>query len=878
MRIVLLGIFWITVAFILTSCGESQDRPEQVAKWDSAEWIWHPDVIPMAMNRFTYFKKTFNYNVSDNDIMAYFAADSTARLYVNDKIVRRKVTRYHPSKVRPEQITLSPYLKDGENEILILHHNWGDVKNFQRDEIRRGGVFFFVPKIPELGTNENWQTAEAKQFTHHEQQIIGVIGDLRIRFPLIIDGSKIDEELEWRSAIIINDGPWTFSHDLYPKGQREEYVGVKNIIAAGLINYPAEFSTLSEKLLSDVSFPSYMENAEYLPDQQLTEKFADLFSDQAVKLQLKAGETKYATFDLHMPVHGYPAFELETENAGIAVSFGYGELNVSLYDASHHVDADTGWIKTEGVVGKHYGDRYITSGNGTQSVEIPEERTARYMTMHITAPTNASIKIKKLGIVKSQYPVDWRGDFEANDTLLDQIITLSKIHAEVTMSDVYIDTPGREDGQWLEDIRLRALIAEGWIGDTDLRYLTLAHSQESSVDGKFLSFAPQSFIELVSWDWGMQWITMLHDHLMWFAMTNQDTARQLANYFAIALTNYVELLIAQVDDDGLFRTNNIFADIRVGEHASDPEDVSVIAHTWLIKRLGEAIEIADTYEIAGADIIGWIETRERMIDAFHSYLVIDGDVPYAADVLYASDGRLAGKSQAAQLSAIDAGLFAQDQAGRLMDNFFPAPVGRAPEGVTPWNNPTYLYRSLKVLTDNGLAIRAMAHLKWRMSPYLPGSPDNLTPKNLQGPYGGPLPEYFVRHEDIGLSTDAINTAQPQDPTGSHGWAAVGMVWLQDSVLGITWDGDGLGGNMLHISPDAHGLDHISGAAITPWGKVEVDWREEEGAFKISIPDNVKANIHLPGEIGCSSRPDNNSFCAGTGDQIIIEGGGEYLLN
>ena len=60
------------------------------------------------------------------------------------------------------------------------------------------------------------------------------------------------------------------------------------------------------------------------------------------------------------------------------------------------------------------------------------------------------------------------------------IMSLALIHAEVTMSDAYVDTPGREDGQWIEDARPRAQISERWFGDTRLRRLairTLAEGQ-----------------------------------------------------------------------------------------------------------------------------------------------------------------------------------------------------------------------------------------------------------------------------------------------------------------------------------------------------------------------------------------------------------------
>ena len=855
-----LRVILIVSVIALTSCANEKNNVP--LSWDKAQWLWHPDVSPMATNRFTYFRNKFHYD-GDGEIKAYFAADSIARLYINGEIVRRKVTRYHPSKVRPEEIHLSQYLKNGDNEILILHHNWGDIKNFQRDEIRRGGMMFFAPEIPAI--QSNWQTASARHFTEHEQQIIGVIGDLRIRFPLIIDGALRDASLDWQDAIVVDDGPWTLSHDYYPKAQREEFKSVQGLIAAGFIEYPKDFSADANSLRNDVRFPRYMQQATYHPDQSVADQFKNPLNGNEAHITLKAGQTAYVTYDLHVPIHGYPSFELESSTAGVAISFGYGELNVSLYDGSHHVDATTGWIKTEGVVGLFYGDRYLTSGSGRENIEIPEERTARYMTVHFTAVEDTTITLHKLGIVKSQYPVDWSGSFDAEDEIIDQIIALSKIHAEITMSDVYIDTPGREDGQWLEDIRLRALLAQSWADDIDLRYLTLAHSQESSINGgRFLSFAPQSFIDLVAWDWGMQWITILHDHLKWIAMTDPKDAKIKADYFADALNRYVDLLLGKLDEKGLFRANEMFADIRVGSHVEQSEDVSVITHAWLIKRLQQAIDIAIWSDIEDADIGRWTDARERMIAAFHDHLVVSGDIPYAADVLYADENRLEGKSQAAQLSAIEAGLFEKDHASELLSLFFPAPAGQAPETITPWNNPTYLYRSIKALSDHRMGERAMAHLKWRQSPYLPGSPDNLTPENLQGPFGGPLPEYYVRHEDIGLEPDVVNTAQPGDPTGSHGWGAVGMTWLHDSVLGVSWGRAGFDDQTLTIAPVDVGKENISGTVMTPWGEVVI--KISGNILNVTLPAGTKARV----KVDCKT-------CKQAGDYVLVDGNASHTF-
>ncbi len=864
------------------------------------EWIWHPELDPQVTNQFTYFRKVYDLTNPPAKAEILFAADANARLIVNGQILRRKVTRYHPDFVRPEKVQIGPYLKSGKNTVLILHHNWGTTKNFQRQEKRRAGVLIqSIGDFHEFNTDTSWRTARALQFIEHEQQIIGVIGDLRIRFPVMIEGGlKVENlckpsyrespPLDWMSATSIEEPIWTVQYDFFPKPQREYFFNVQRLIAAGTIAYPEIFDANPEIMKPDVSFPNLMEKAEYRKNNRLTQDWSLFPLGEEIKIQGKPGETIYLIFDFHQPIHGYPVLQCITETPNTAVSFGYCELNVSPYDGTCHIDPKTGKIRTQGVVGQFYGDRYFTAGKGTvENVEFPDERTARYLTIHVTFPSTtkeeSTLTLKKLGMIKSQYPIVWKGSFKCGNPRLEQLIELSKIHAEITMSDTYVDTPGREDGQWLEDIRLRAKVAETWFGDSDLRMFTLLHAQECRENGRFLSFAPQSFVKITGWDWGMQWITMLYDEWKWRGIDAKNNQPKPSLYhFADTLVEYTNLLLECVDEEGLFRTNNVFADIRVGSHSKRPEDVSVIVHCWLIERLRQAIVLAQEFGLED-QAKKWERTRQRMIDAFHQRLVIreKGNVSYAADVLDSEENRLLGKSQAAQISVIEAGLFTKEESKKILEVFFPPPYGKATEGIEPWNNPTYLYRALNVLTNNGLGERALAHLLRRCDPYLPFSSTNQVPYTLQGPLGGPLPEYFITHQEMELPKGTACSGQPGDPTGSHGWAAVALLWMHDAILGVTWDHDENGepGGKVTIAPNTFGLPFVCGHVMTPKGEVFVNWEPGRHRLEVEIPRGVTASIKLPFGDGWSllDTPHEAKVQQEGKQEFAVRGCGEYVF-
>jgi hypothetical protein len=206
-----------------------------------------------------------------------------------------------------------------------------------------------------------------------------------------------------------------------------------------------------------------------------------------------------------------------------------------------------------------------------------------------------------------------------------------------------------------------------------------------------------------------------------------------------------------------------------------------------------------------------------------------------------------GYSQAGQAMPLLDGLLDEAEAEAVIEAAFPAPDGSPPDGIARWNNPTWSYRVLRALTRHGYAERAVAHLKERYAPYLPGHPRNPTPVELQGPYGGPLPEYWLSREDLGVADGEVNPAQPVDVTGSHGWGAMPLLWLHDSLLGVEIDSPG--GERLIIRPATGGLPYVSGWTQTPRGPVHVHLDPQQRRLMIILPAEVTALVTVPAEAG-----------------------------
>ena len=350
-------------------------------------------------------------------------------------------------------------------------------------------------------------------------------------------------------------------------GQREYPVAPLGVVAAGRLE------TKQSPSDDPLSIAAGIHKAHCVPDSIVTRAAERLLAGQPLVLTGEAGESVYITFDFYRPVHGFPFLQLTDASAGVAVDFGYAEIARSIYSGAIHVD-QTGWLNPEGVVGSGYADRYVTR-SGRQQIEMPDERTARWFTLHVHFPGDGQMTIQHVGFVKSQYPIRMVGSFACGDPRVDQIVDLCLTHAEITMSDTYVDTPGREDGQWIEDARPRALLASRWFGDIDLLHFmirTLAQGQFP--DGNLHPFAPSNFpVGGATYDWSVQWVAMLYDDYMWTGSTDR-----IRTWWP-NLVKYWGKVLSCVDNTGLWRTNHILADIRVGLHPENPPTVQRHRHT-----------------------------------------------------------------------------------------------------------------------------------------------------------------------------------------------------------------------------------------------------------------------------------------------------------
>jgi hypothetical protein len=316
-------------------------------------------------------------------------------------------------------------------------------------------------------------------------------------------------------------------------------------------------------------------------------------------------------------------------------------------------------------------------------------------------------------------------------------------------------------------------------------------------------------------------------------MWTGDTAR-VSRYFP-NLVSFLELAHSQTNHEGLLADRTCMTDIRCALRANlNDGEIESIPNSWYYGFLNNATALAHAIgENAQAE--EWQARAARVRQGFRRFLSIAGPTKGLVGEVWSPIEGVKGFGQAASLSAVFYGALEPASGRRVLEAAFHANDGSPPPGVGRWNNPTYAYRALRALSDHGMGEIAGAHFLERYRPYLPD---------------GPLPEYFIH-----------GSAQPEDPTGSHGWAAVPLVWLHDTVLGIRLANPG--GSQLIWSPVNVGWQKVSGTTMTPYGpcEVEIDWATHH--FVLHAPEDCTVDARLPVEAKSTIRNHRRQKVAGT---------------
>lgn len=420
----------------------------QGRKW-KARWIWEPG-DPKAPNAYCYFRKEFNLEELSSICRVFVAADTRFQLFINGRFVERGGPQSQPFLQYYDEHEVSEHLKRGLNCIAVIANHTGILPDTQ------GGLLAEV--VSDDGqviaaTGEDWRAARAVAWT---SDTYAYRGNKTTPFQEFYDARKAPEG--WNLPGF-DDSRWDKPF----------------VVSTWISDRPPAVSPWTKLVPRDIP---YMTAVPVLPDRiERVEESLDLINrsranDLAPGLSMVGTEIKYSAVtgaenlcresgdttvqcsrnhldDLDFDGVYAPAIVLDfgrvitararIELSGMAggmVEFGYAER---LIDGHFNIAMEC-----------EFTDRY-TMKNGEQSWESFSWRAFRYLKVRFRSCFEP-ITVRSIKGIISTYPYAERGCFDSTDKILNKVFEISRDTVRLCSNDCLMDTPWREQAQWLGDV------------------------------------------------------------------------------------------------------------------------------------------------------------------------------------------------------------------------------------------------------------------------------------------------------------------------------------------------------------------------------------------------------------------------------------------
>ncbi|RLD08554.1 MAG: hypothetical protein DRI44_09680 [Chlamydiae bacterium] len=473
-------------------------------KWN-ARWIWS-DVSENEKNVFYYFRKNFNLKSTLENYELFISADTRYQLFINGKLIGRGVPQSQPFYQYYDEYNLDGKLIKGENCIAVVVYHLGTLPD------TRGGLLLEITGPEDetvIKTDDTWR---AKKSPAWQQNTYSYLPNRVTPFQEVFDARleppnwkeiSFDNNCWLHSTIIagmIHDqppcaGPWA---KLVPRDipfMKNENVFAKKIekieenLQLANRSRPTDLSPGLSMVGKPIKY-SKVENAE------------NLLNENGVTIVQSSLNHKNLDFDgIYSPaivldfgrvITAHSKISLKGA-AGSMIDIGYAER---LIDGNFNISMEC-----------EFADRYILK-DGDQVFESFSWKSFRYLKIRFLSCFEP-VTINSIEAVISTYPFEEKGDFNSGDKLLNSVFEISRDTLQLCSNEFLMDTPWREQAQWLGDVALVTVPAiYSCYGDTKLArkfYFQAGQNQH-----------PTGMISNISNTVNHDWIHAIPDYSLWW--------------------------------------------------------------------------------------------------------------------------------------------------------------------------------------------------------------------------------------------------------------------------------------------------------------------------------------------------------------------------
>ena len=443
----------------------------------AAKIIWSPKEMQtyyeVPQNSYCLFRKRFQIDdhVKKADIKIF--ADSRYILYVNGKRIGRGPCRSDPRWQYYDTYDIAEHLVKGENVLSaeVLYYGYGTGHSICRVPalVAQSSILLNSGESITIVSDRSWETCLSDALDRNAPRVNGCkacveIWDKRKEFDF--DPLRCDD-LPWeapRERELALSPFW----NLYPKpiaNLEEDYTLCRSIVACGIGKsecvHPS--SNLHQQLKTEL---------DNLPSPVFSLVTQNVFAPA------EEGTFRYCVLDFQQVLAGYISIEL-MGNSGDIVDVVFSE---SLFRGKPVIN----YASYRPVA------RFILK-DGINTIETKFNYEAFRYAFLIFRNDKQPIVLKRAGIVTRRYPLDTVSVFRTENELLQKIWDISTHTLKLCMQDGFLDSPSREQQQWMGDGRFQAIMNYYYSGDCRMHEkLLLQIAQSQDIEGMTCSRYPDA--------------------------------------------------------------------------------------------------------------------------------------------------------------------------------------------------------------------------------------------------------------------------------------------------------------------------------------------------------------------------------------------------
>jgi len=781
--------------------------------FSSARWIWI-DEDPDQPNRWAWFRRRFSVPAGCTRARIHCCADLRYRLWVNGHLVGFGPPKYHLPHPTYDTYELAPFIRPGDNVVCFLVHSVGANQRYGSFMPRRGALITTIEVDDECVVSDaTWRAARERAYAEETPR--------QSNHQSFVECFDARHSLGEPWTADYDDRAWPPARELspedFPPWERLEPRDFPHLTAAPM--YPLRIRETGNALAPGDLDPLDMKTqaalisrAAHRPADERTVSIAPGLPGHGPTVSLRAStnlrEGAYAVWDFGQVLSGYVFLEAEG-TPGTILEVGYAE---HLTDG--RVDANKQTIR--------YADRVIL-GHGPLRHMVMMPKTLRFL--HLEARGGQAL-VRKVGLLMSTFPVEWRGSFHSSDRVLDNAWEMGAYTVQLCMEDSYLDTPWRERSAWLGDAVIEARANYYTFGDTRLirRLLDLimrGQQPDGSISGKYPSNAWSNIPT-----WYATYNFALADYLLYTG--DLEFARQVWPG-VVRLRHWFE---QHIGPSGLLENlpqkpwgNYVLVDWAPIDHRGAIAGFN--AH--YIQFLRDGAWLAG--QIGAAEADSWRARADELATTFRRQLWSPERGLFVNNICAGQRSQRAGQHE--NLLAILYGIATSEQQEtilRILLREWPLPIYDEPashfdlvnnavawdnEKAVPAGSPYFSYYVLRALFDIGRTDDALAYLRahWgRMAAQ--GANSTWESWNIL----------------VGSC--------------SHGWSAAPTALLGEYVLGVVLTQPGF--RSVDILPSAGDLTRAAGRVPTPLGIIQMEWQSTpHWKITVQVPEGMTARVGAP---------------------------------